>query len=170
MKKISKQALDKTISEIIFLKAQKKEIEALLDERIASIESMYKKADNEKEVISGDAYEATKVVIDRGKNKFNPDKVKEIVTDKQLQKQVLKKIEVVDADKLNSLVKLGLITDEQLDSMRQHQYTYSTKFKERNQVMAKILTAMNQSTSVNKQEVLVTNVTVPLANTKVKSY
>ena len=122
--------IDKTIAEIIALKAQKKELEKVLKEKIALIENMYTEGAKVPERIIGKDYQAEKIPVNRGKNNFNPLVVESYlnVLDNSPYTDIIQTVKVVDADKFNKLVDEGYITPLMADAARLSKWTFSTKF------------------------------------------
>ena len=133
-KRISKKNLDSLISEIINLKNEKNKIETVLKDKIDQIEGMYRKEANIPESLLGIEYEANKVIIDKGKNLFNPTIIESYIKNLNIDVEgIIELKKEVNADKVYELVKLGKINNEMVDAARFHRYTYSTQFNKKKQ-------------------------------------
>jgi len=130
---MTKKEIDALIASIISLKAQKKVLEQKIDEQVAEIEQLYKFPKEKFESIVGYEYEAKKVIVDKGKNKFSLATVEQYLEalPEEVGKDIIVTTREVDPVRFNKLVEDGYITEDMLDQARKHKYTMYTKFDKR---------------------------------------
>ena len=132
IKKLTKTVIDSKISEILTLQAKIKKDTDELKTLVNSIESQYTLDKSQKEIIAGVSFQAEKIPVDKGAHKYDPELVRTMlagITDRSVKKrEILHKIDVVEAKPLEALVKSGHITKTMLDKARINKYTFKTKF------------------------------------------
>lgn len=132
-KKVTKKTMDTIFAEIISLKESKKAIDARLKELVDQAEALYKKSPAEREVISGNIYEMSKVPINRGRNTYSPEVVHGLITKVPVEQRaglIIVK-EEVDPKVMDSLIKAGYLTSADADAARVNKWTYSSKFSKK---------------------------------------
>ena len=129
--RFSKKKFDTLVEEIIDLKEKKKAIETRLKECLTEAENMYKYSADVPETIVGDKYEMTKIPRNSGRNDYSVDLVREYMSNipVHLRTGLIKVHKVVDPKVLDSLVKLNILSSEQVDKARNDKWTFSSKFK-----------------------------------------
>lgn len=132
IKKLTKTVIDSKISEILTLQAKIKKDTDELKTLVNLIESQYTLDKSQKEIIAGVDFQAEKVPVDKGAHKYDPELVRTMlagITDRSVKKrEILHKIDVVEAKPLEALVESGHITKTMLDKARINKYTFRTKF------------------------------------------
>lgn len=132
IKKLTKTVIDSKISEILELQAKIKKDTAELKALANSIESQYTLSKSQKEIIAGINFQAEKIPVNNGAHKYDTELVRTMlagITDRSVKKrEILHKIDVVEAKPLEALVKSGHITETMLEKARLNKYTFKTKF------------------------------------------
>ena len=132
IKKLTKTVIDSKISEILELQAKIKKDTAELKALANSSESQYTLSKSQKEIIAGINFQAEKIPVNKGAHKYDAKLVRTMlagITDRSVKKrEILYKIDVVEAKNLEALVESGHITKTMLDKARINNYTFKTNF------------------------------------------